>query len=181
MQKKLVVTLGLSVIALLSIPSALAAHSGVAQVTLKPTPLAINAGLENASGRASVRIHRGTLVVSVDLGGAMLPQGAVLEGWVVDPGLQGGPGGASATSVSDDDEIYGTPFGDANFDMMVDNSPYALSTGVLKEVGNGVYQGRFKIANDLTPYNVLVITLEADGNRGDYDPRPGTPVLAGEF
>jgi len=99
----------------------------------------------------------------------------------VDPGVQGGPGGAAESSVSETDEVYGTPFGNADFDTMVDNAPYALSTGVLKRLGNGTYQGRFRIANNLSPYNAVVITLESDGNGQNYDPRPGTPVLAGEF
>ena len=56
--------------------------------------------------------------------------------------------------------------------------PYALSTGVLQRQGNGnMYTGHFRIVNLLTPYGAVVVTLESDGNRGSYDPRPGTPVL----
>jgi len=174
----------LSLLVLISVSVALAAnmHSGrFTEVTLNPTPLAANAGIGSSSGLAHLQIDRGTVVIVVDLGGGTLPQGAVLEGWVVDPGLQGGPGGAALSSVSDADEVYGTPFGDANIDNLVDNAAYALSTGVLKRLGNGTYQGSFSIDNNLTPYNAVVVTLESDGNGENYDPRPGTPVLAGEF
>jgi len=152
------------------------------EVSLAPTPLAANAGLEDASGVGSVRVDDGVVVIVVDLHGATLPEGSVLEGWVVDPGTQGGPGGPGLTSVSGDDEIYGPPFGDPNLDMLADEGAYALSTGVLRRVGRtDIYQVTFRIENNLTPYNAVVVTLESDGNGENYDPRPGTPVLAGLY
>lgn len=180
MRNKLLMALGLSLLLLL--PAAVFGGSGsFVRVSLHPTPLAANAGLENATATAYLQIDKGTVTIIMDLGGAVLPSGTVLEGWVVDPGLQGGPAGAGATSANDADESYGTPFGDANLDTLVDNAAYALSTGVLKRLGNGRYQGKFTIDNNLTPYNAVVVTLESDGNGWNYDPRPGTPIVAGLY
>lgn len=172
-------TLIITAATLLVASVALGAGSAPVEVTLGPTPLAANAGIENASATAHLQIDEGTVTIIVDLGGADLPDGTVLEGWVVDPGLDGGPGGPSVSSVDDADEIYGTPFGDANIDTLVDHAAYALSTGVLKRLGNNRYLGKFRIDNNLTPYDAVVITLESDANGVDYDPRPGTPVLVG--
>ena len=182
MRKKPAITLGLSLLVLGSAPMFAQGPNDPLTVSLAPTPLAGNAGLENAVGTARLRIQEGRVVIFVKLNGAKLPEGSVLEGWVVDPGLEGGPGGAGRSSVSDADEMYGTPFGDANIDALVDDAAYALSTGVLKRVGHrDAYVGVFKIDNNLSPYNAVVVTLESDGNGHNYDPRPGTPILAGLF
>jgi hypothetical protein len=181
----LIIALGLSVLVLGSTAASAADHGrhrgNSTQVTLAPTGLAAGAGLGNSSGTARVQMQQGTVIIVVDLNGDELPEGSVLEGWVVDPGFDGGPGGSGVTSVSDEDEVYGTPFGDANIDMLVDDAAYALSTGVLKRLGNDTYQVIFRIENNLSPYNAVVVTLESDGNGDNYDPRPGTPVLAGLF
>jgi hypothetical protein len=183
MRKKTLLAVALALLILIPGSIALAGHGQrghFTEVTLAPTPLAANAGLENATGTAYVQVRRGTVIIVVNLGGAELPEGSVLEGWVVDPGTEGGPGGGAAvSSVSDADEVYGTPFGDANIDMLVDKAAYALSTGVLRPMGNGTYKGSFSIDNNLTPYNAVVVTLESDGNGMNYDPRPGTPIIAG--
>lgn len=147
----------------------------VLRVALMEDPAAANAGLEGATGAAFLQDDQGQVRILVDLGGAQLPAGAVLEGWLVDAGLQGGPG---TTSVSSDDEMYGTPFGNASFDEMVDDSPYALSTGALDRQGKR-YAVNFRINNNLTPFDAVVVTLESDGNGVDYDPRPGSIVVAG--
>lgn len=138
-------------------------------------PSAANAGLQDATGVGFLQDDQGHLRIVVDLHGAHLPPGTVLEGWVVDAGLQGGPG---TTSVSDDDELYGIPFQNATFDEYVDNAPYALSTGMLHQTGNW-YTVNFRIDNNLSPYDAVVVTLESDGNGDDYDPRPGSMVVAG--
>lgn len=153
----------------------------VRRVKLAPTPLAKNAGLANATGFADVDVEKGSVRINVTLpAGASLPMGSVLEGWVVDAGRKGGPGMSHA---SDKDQKYGVAFGNAEFAALSRDIPYALSTGLLRlRTGSTrTYVGSFKIDNTLTPYNAVVVTLEADGNRGAYDPRPGTPVLAGEI
>jgi hypothetical protein len=98
----------------------------------------------------------------------------------VDAGLFGGPG---ATNVTDDDEAYGIPFGEARFDAAVEAAPYALSTGVLTGGGTGTLTLTFHVASyNFSPYDAVVITLESDGvSPHGFDPRPGTPVLLGEI
>lgn len=151
-------------------------HGRPLLVELEAEADAVNAGLQNATGQALLQEDNGQIRILVDLGGACLPPGTVLEGWVVDAGLLGGPG---TTSVSDDDEAFGTPFGNATFDAAVDSAPYALSTGVLERRGHHKYAVTFRIANNFTPYDAVVVTLEADGNGMNYDPRPGSIVVAG--
>ncbi|MBN2303403.1 MAG: hypothetical protein JXQ72_02925 [Anaerolineae bacterium] len=147
-------------------------------VVLAPTPLAANAGLDGASGEATVYIESGEIEITVNLGGVVLTDGSVLEGWVVDAGLDGGPG---STNVTDEDEAYGVSFGEAAFDTLVESAPYALSTGVLHDNMDGTYSVSFHVpAYNFSPYDAVVITLESDGvTTNGFDPRPGTPVLAG--
>lgn len=148
------------------------------EVTLEPTPLAENAGLSDATASAIVYSADGTIEITVQLNGTTLPKGAVLEGWIVDAGLEGGPG---MTNVTDDDEIYGTPFGEEAFDTLVESAPYALSTGAVHDNMDGTLSLSFHIpAYNFSPYDAVVITLESDGNASSgFDPRPGTPVLSG--
>jgi hypothetical protein len=148
------------------------------EVVLEATPLAEGAGLVRVTGSAAVYSESGTLDVTINLNGAALPEGAVLEGWVVDAGLDGGPG---TSSVTDNDEQFGTPFGDAAFDAFVESAPYALGTGVLYDNMDGTLTLSYHIpAYNFSPYDAIVITLESDGDTtGGFDPRPGTPVLSG--
>ncbi len=148
------------------------------EVELAPTPLAEGAGLADATGTASVYVEDGTIEITVTLNGTTVPEGSVLEGWVVDAGLNGGPG---ETSVSDDDEVFGVSFGEAAFDVHVEAAPYALSTGVLYDNMDGTLSVSFHVpAYNFSPYDAVVITLESDGvTTSGFDPRPGTPVLAG--
>ena len=151
------------------------------RVKLAPTPLAKNAGLENATGFADVDVEKGSVKITVTLAaGTKLPTGTALEGWVVDAGRKGGPGMSHA---SNNDQKYGVAFGNEEFAALSRDIPYALSTGILRLRAGSTrtYIGAFKIDNTLAPYNAVVVTLESDGSRGAYDPRPGTPVLAGEI
>lgn len=150
------------------------------EVVLETTPLAENADLSGITATAQVWVDSATIEITVELNGAVIPEGSVLEGWVVDAGLNGGPG---ETSVSDDDEVYGPPFGEPAFDELVESAPYALSTGVLHPSMDmeGTMVLSFHVpAYNFSPYDAVVITLESDGNTNmGFDPRPGTPVLAG--
>lgn len=150
------------------------------EVVLETTPLAANAELSDINGTAQVWIDNGTIEIMVNLNGATLPDGAVLEGWVVDAGLNGGPG---TTNASDIDETFGTPFADPAFDDLVESAPYALSTGVLQpsmDVEGSLVLSFHVPAYNFSPYDAVVITLESDGNTTmGFDPRPGTPVLSG--
>ena len=148
--------------------------------TFGPTPLAEGAELAGVTGWAHVEPGAGTIHINLTPNGAALPEGSVLEGWVVDAGLDGGPG---VTNVSDDDEAFGVPFGEPAFDAAVEAAPYALSTGVLVEREDGTWDAQFAIpAYNFSPYDAVVITLESDGNSPDgFDPRPGTPVFIAMF
>lgn len=140
----------------------------VKDIELTPTPLAQKAGLGGSSGTAKVDAEKGKVEIRVE--NATVPQGSVLEGWVV----------ALPPTASNADSKSGPPFGDENIARLSESIPYALSTGTLKKSGNS-YKGKFQIDNSLAPYNAVVVTLESDGNRGNYDPRPGTPVLMGKI
>jgi len=150
------------------------------KVTLVPTPLAKNAGLQDAIGQAEVNVAGGNvrIVVSVPAG-VQVPEGSVLEGWLVSAGTRGGPGMSHA---SDADQKYGPAFGNPEFAKASREIPYALSTGLLRQQSDKrTFVNRFHIDNTLTPYGAVVVTIESDGNQGAYDPRPGTPVLVGEI
>ncbi|HEV8340477.1 MAG TPA: hypothetical protein VGR25_12610 [bacterium] len=169
------------VLALLVSASAGQAAMMMARVKLSPTPLAKNARLGAATGFAEVDVEKGSLKITVTLAaGTKLPMGSVLEGWLVDAGRKGGPGMSHASNA---DQKYGVAFGNPEFAALSRDIPYALSTGLLRlrPGSTRTYVGSFKIDNSLAPYNAVVVTIESDGNRGTYDPRPGTPVLAGEI
>jgi|GEM_PF-949301 len=148
------------------------------RIPLMTKPTAQAAGLQGATGFANVDVKKGTVDFTVMLAeGTSLPAGSVLEGWLVTAGRKGGPGTSTA---SERDQKYGPAFGMKEVAATSRDIPYALSTGVLKRQGDGrTYSGRFKIDNDLSPYAAVTVTLESDGNRGAYDPRPGTPFMDG--
>ena len=100
----------------------------------------------------------------------------MLEGWLVDAGRFTGP---SQTNASVADQGYGPPFGNLAFDVLVSAAPYALSTGLLQEDTEGNWSLDFHVPNyNFSPYDVVVITAESDGNSGDgWDPRPGAPFF----
>ncbi|MCE2488897.1 MAG: hypothetical protein J4G17_02860 [Anaerolineae bacterium] len=152
------------------------------EVTLGPTPLAANANLEAASGSATLYSDGSSAIdFSIHLNGSAGPEGClVLEGWVVDAGLFGGPG---TSNSSDSDEALGPPFGDVQmvgFNAAVEAAPYALSTGVAADNGDGTLSASYSIPGyNFGPFDAFVVTLESDCNAEGFDPRPGTPVLIG--
>lgn len=148
------------------------------QVKMMTDPLAKKAGLQNATGSADVNVEKGSVEITVMLAeGTSLPAGTVMEGWLSTAGRKGGPGMSSA---SERDQKYGPAFGKQDVAKQSRDLPYALSTGVLRSNDNGrTYTGRFQIDNVLTPYGAVAVTLESDGNTGNYDPRPGSPLMAG--
>lgn len=63
---------------------------------------------------------------------------------------------------------------------LASEGPYALSTSVLtRQSDSQTYVGHFHIDNQLTPYAAVAVTPESDGNKGNYNPRPGSPLLDG--
>lgn len=148
------------------------------EVQLKAKPNAGKAGLEAVTGEAKVDVAKGDVTITVTLPeGKSLPQGSVLEGWLSTAGDLGGPGRSSSSKK---DEKYGETGGKAELAKLASEGPYALSTGVLSHNGDSqTYVGHFHIDNELTPYAAVAVTLESDGNNGNYDPRPGSPLLDG--
>ncbi|MCB9436011.1 MAG: hypothetical protein H6673_03345 [Anaerolineales bacterium] len=137
-------------------------------------------GLGGVSGSAHVISDDGYIHITLNPNGATLPANTVLEGWLVDGGIQGGPG---VTNASNADEGFGVSMGSDTFKGLLEAAPYALSTGVLAPTTSGTWELVFHAPNtNFSPYDAVVITAESDGNVATgYDPRPGTPVFAGEI
>lgn len=148
-------------------------------VTLSPTDFAAGLNLGNATGDAFVVSASGYVQITLNTNGGTLPQGVVLEGWLVDAGTAGGPG---VSNVSNNDELLGVSYLSEEFDALAESTPFALSTGVLSSVDGSLYELAFQLPHiNLSPYDAVVITAESDGNQGNFDPRPGTPVLSGDI
>jgi hypothetical protein len=150
------------------------------EIYLTPISLSENVGLEMSSGIAVVDINAGRIIIDVIAPeGFNLPENSVLEAWLVDAGKEGGIG---ESSVSEDDQRFGTPFSNLEFSERIDNAPFAHSVGKLDwNEERGSFHIFYEINNNFTPYGAVMITIESDGNLHNYDPRPGTPVLIGEI
>ncbi len=162
-----------------TLSAVVAAQAGeMREVQLKAKPNAGKAGLEAVTGMAKVDMGKSNVTITVTLPeGKSLPQGSVLEGWLSTAGDAGGPGPSTSSKK---DEKYGVAAGMAQLAKLTSEAPYALSTGVLVRKGDSqTYIGQFHIDNELTPYAAVAVTLESDGNTGNYDPRPGSPLLDG--
>ena len=148
-------------------------------ITLNTTDFAAGLNLGNATGDAYVVSANGYVHITVNTNGGTLPDGVVLEGWLVDAGLEGGPG---VTNASNNDELLGVAYLSEEFDSLAEAVPFAESTGVLASADGSVYELTFQLPNtNFSPYDAIVITAEADGNQANFDPRPGTPVLVGDI
>lgn len=123
-----------------------------------------------------------------------LDRGDVLEAWLLDHG-NASPENSYASSIDDDDNENvlnnestrsgytvknlnneDVSIGNVPYINLMEAIPYVLSMGILKEQKNGNYVLEFTTRNILTPFDQLLITLEPNGNKGNYDPRPGTQV-----
>lgn len=160
--------------------SAILPSSGTKPVYLTAISLSENAGLSQASGIAKINQGEGLIEIDVIVpDGKQLPENAVLEGWLVDAGEKGGLG---KSSVSAADERYGTPLANPEFSQYLNNSPFPYSLGRLSwRPDRGSFYKFFRADNSYSSYDAVMITLESDGNQGDYDPRPGTPILVGKI
>ena len=139
------------------------------------TPFAEQAGLGDVTGFAFFDSDSARLFINLSPNGASLPEGTVLEGWVVDVGRFAGSGHNASVA----DQTYGPPFGDLAMDVLVSAAPYALGTGVIQLDTEGNWSLDFHIPNyNFSPYDVVVVTAESDGNSGDWDPRPGAPFFS---
>ena len=149
---------------------------GTVSSAFRATEYAEAAGLGGVTGDVTFDSAYGSLFINLIPNGAELPEGAVLEGWLVDAGRFTGP---SQTNASVADQGYGPPFGNLAMDVLVSAAPYALSTGVLQLDTEGNWSLDFHVPNyNFSPYDSVVITAESDGNTGDWDPRPGAPFFS---
>lgn len=142
--------------------------------------LAENAGLQDSSGVVTIDPATGKLVLDVVLpSNVSLPNGSALEAWLVDAGQAGGLG---QTSVSGDDERFGTPFANNDFATLVNRAPYALSVGRLAwDSERESFHLFHQTTGNLAPYDAVMVTLESDASQAASDPRPGTPILIGQI
>ena len=149
--------------------------TGTFSTGLVASDFAEAAGLGGVSGSVTFDSANASLFINLIPNGASLPEGVVLEGWVVDVGRFA----LSDYNASVADQLYGPPFGNLAFDVLVSAAPYSLSTGLLQEDTAGNWSVDFHVPNyHFGPYDAVVITAESDGNAGDgWDPRPGAPFF----
>ncbi len=100
-------------------------------------------------------------------------RGDVIEAWLVDEGTETDDSRSSAETgdndlAFDDEEVSSGLVID-----VLETVPYALSLGTFTK-SNGNYVLNFRTRNSLAPYDYIMLTQEDGGNRGNYDPRPGT-------
>jgi hypothetical protein len=108
-----------------------------------------------------------------------LGRGDVIEAWLVDEGT--GTDDSRSSADTDDNDLS---FDDEEVDEglvidVLETVPYALSLGTL-EKNKGNYTVTFNTRNSFAPYDYIMLTQESRGNRGDYDPRPGTQLSRNE-
>ncbi len=100
-------------------------------------------------------------------------RGDVIEAWLVDEGTETDDSRSSA-EIGDNDLAFDDEEVEAGLIIdVLETVPYALSLGTFtKKDGNYVLS--FRTRNSLAPYDYIMLTQEDGGNRGNYDPRPGT-------
>ena len=89
--------------------------------------------------------------------------GDQLEAWIADHGTATDSSASSANTADDNN----APYTD-----LLDQAPFFTSLGKFKKTKKGNYRIDYTIRNPLIPYDFLMISLEAGGNRSNYDPRP---------
>ncbi len=153
-------------------------NTGTQATTLRVTKLAEQADLNGATGRAFVLIEAAAAQIEVRLAaGTKVPEGAVLEAWVVDGGKLSGFGPSNAHLL---DNKWGPTDNNPYISAIADAVPMATSLGVLKPDAQGVLRLEVhwqKYA--FRVYDLVMVTIEADGDKAPWNPRPGTPALVG--
>lgn len=151
-----------------------------ATIALKPTELAQKTHLDGATVSALTNINNGYIKVTIHPdSGFIIPQGSTIEGFLVDGGTIGDFGTSSETAS---DEFYGATLSNGDVDSHYDQVPYALSIGRVKQdTKTKDYTIEFNVQNTLIPYDRVVLTLESDVDRLDYDPRPSAIIFSAEI
>jgi hypothetical protein len=147
-------------------------------ISLRLTRLGEAAGLKGATGKAFILTEAAAAEIDVKLpAGAKLPDGAVLEAWVTDAGRLTPFG---KTHVHNADNKLGPSLNNAYLGAIMDAIPFSTSLGVLKADSSGTYTLQVQWQKyAFRVYDIVSVTLEADGDTGKWNPRPGTPVLVG--
>jgi hypothetical protein len=146
-------------------------------VSLRPTKLGDAAGFKGITGRAFLLIEQGAAEIEVKLGNSKIPEGAVLEAFIADGGKLGNFGASHAHEA---DNQFGPADANAYIHTIADAIPFATSLGVLKADDQGVFRAQIRWPSyAFRVYTVVMITVEADGNKAPWNPRPGTPILVG--
>lgn len=146
-------------------------------VRLRPTGIAKKLSMGEATGRAILLIEGGAAIVEAS--GLTAPEGAVFEAYVVDGGMLGNFGPSHAHAL---DNALGPGGGNQHISDIADVVPFATSLGVMQ--ADPSRPGTFTLQVHWTKYafrvyNIVMITVETDGNKAPWDPRPGAPILVG--
>ncbi len=149
-------------------------------VKVEPTDLAKKLKMDNADVHVVLNLNNGYANVEITpKDGFVMPAGATIEAYLVDGGTVGDFGTSSETKA---DEFYGQTLSNGDVDTLYDQIPYALSFGRIKrEDKTNRYAITYNVQNTLTPYDQIVLTLESDTERSDFDPRPGAVLFRGSI
>lgn len=143
---------------------------------LTQTPEAIKAGLDGISATATVDKQTTKIKIKLSLNNLILPENTYLEGFLVDAGINGGPGRASN---SNSDEKYGVFLNNASYKRNQDLAPFVQPLGRLSKDGDFYTLSFSSPGSNFNAYDSLVVTLESfDIASAEFDPRPSAVILS---
>ncbi len=146
---------------------------------LTQTPLAISSKLDGISGNANIDIQSGKIKIDIDLKNLTLPENTNLQAYLVDAGLNGGPG---KSNNSNSDEKFGYFYNNLSYKRNLDLAPFTQPLGTL--ANEGKYQTlTFSLPNsNFSSYDAVIVTLESfEVESTSTDPRPGPLILSSEI
>lgn len=150
-------------------PTPSAAQGSLQQLNLLATDVVAANGLQAETATAVVDVPNGYLWVTLEA--VNLPQGAVLEAWLVDQ-----------DSASTDDEAFGVTFGNETLAEALNGSPFAQSVGILAPTSDGSFQVIYQLTNsNFSAYDDVVLTLESNSVSPNFDPRPAAIAYTGRL
>ena len=146
---------------------------------LNQTALAQATNLDGISGNTIIDFENGQLKINIDPKNLILPENTTLNAYLVDAGLNGGPGKTNSSYI---DEKYGTFFNNLSYKRNIDLAPFVQPLGTLKKEGE-FYTLTFTLPNaNFVSFDSLIITLESFNlNIAENDPRPGPVILNADF
>jgi len=140
------------------------------------TSSAIYAKLDGIDGSGTIDVEGGKIKVNVDLKNLILPENTNLQAYLVDSGINGGPG---KSSISDADEKFGKFYNNLSYKRNQDLAPFVLPLGILASE-EGHLTLTFTLPNSsFLSYDAIIVTLESfDPDSEANDPRPGPVILS---